>query len=367
MSIRCVLVLSLLFLTTLSQAGLDNIAVNDLGGQGVDQSSATIITDRLRTELFKTGAFNVLERQAMQDILKEQGFQQAGCVSDQCMVEMGQLLGVTRFVAGTVGKLGNIFTFNIRVVEVATGKIVFTESIDCDCTIDKVLTMSTPAIARKIAASTRETVQPVERPSPVKAPEPAKGSLAVKSAPPGARVMLDSAQAGHTPYIADSLMHGPRILQLDMDGYEPVKTSINIEPGNRTDLSYTLKHTRAYTDSVRAAEKAARNARQAVKSTTADNKKKHKLPPAVKIILGVAAAGCAGGGVAVNYLVNTKVQEDSRLKGEYAEQIDDAQYDTYQAQITENADAARQMEIVRNALYIGAGVLAVGFGVSFAF
>lgn len=133
-----------------AQAAKLNIAVSDLAGQGIDQSSTAIISDRLRTELFKQGDFTVLERNAMQEVLKEQGFQQTGCTSDACAVQIGQLLGVSYIVVGTVGKLGHLFTVDVRMIDVSNGKIVYSENVDCDCPIEKVLTNSVVSIAQKI-------------------------------------------------------------------------------------------------------------------------------------------------------------------------------------------------------------------------
>jgi TolB-like protein len=151
--------LLLLFISVplFSQGAKLNIAVSDLAGQGIDQSSTAIISDRLRTSLFKEGGFNVLERNAMQDILKEQGFQQSGCTSDACAVEIGQLLGVSYIIVGTVGKLGHLFTIDIRMIEVATAKIAYSESVDCDCPIEKVLTSSIVSIAKKITENVKST------------------------------------------------------------------------------------------------------------------------------------------------------------------------------------------------------------------
>ena len=87
-----------------------NIAVNDLRGEGIDKSSANIISERIRSELINTGVFRVMERAEMQTILKEQGFQQSGaCIDQQCLVQVGQLLGVDRIVAGSVGMIGSIY------------------------------------------------------------------------------------------------------------------------------------------------------------------------------------------------------------------------------------------------------------------
>ncbi len=148
----------------------NNVAVSDLTGQGVDQASAAIISDRLRTELFTTGAFKVLERQSMKDILKEQGFQQTGCTSDQCMVEIGQLLGVSHIISGTVGKLGEIFTLNVRMISVQTGEIVYTTSVDCRCAIEDVLTISVPSIAKKIAGRVRNPDSAAVQENPIVQP-----------------------------------------------------------------------------------------------------------------------------------------------------------------------------------------------------
>ena len=91
-----------------------NIAVNDLSGKGIEKSTAGIISDRLRSELIKTGVFRVMERNEMENVLKEQGFQKTGACDDaSCLIEVGQILGVDRMVAGSVGKVGNFFTISL--------------------------------------------------------------------------------------------------------------------------------------------------------------------------------------------------------------------------------------------------------------
>ena len=86
------------------------IAVLELQGEGVSLAEARTLTDRLRSRLVNTNVFHVLEREQMDEILGEQGFQQSGCVSDECAVEVGQLIGVQLMVAGSIGKIGNLYT-----------------------------------------------------------------------------------------------------------------------------------------------------------------------------------------------------------------------------------------------------------------
>ena len=79
--------------------GKTTIAVLDFEGKGIPKSETSILTDRLRNEVFKTGVFVVLERGQMDDVLKEQGFQQTGCISSECAIAVGRLLGVQQMVA----------------------------------------------------------------------------------------------------------------------------------------------------------------------------------------------------------------------------------------------------------------------------
>lgn len=107
----------------ISAQAKESFAVMDLEGRGISALEAATLTDRMRSELVKTGAVMVVERGQMQQILSEQDFQMTGCTSDECAVEIGQLLGVTKMVAGSIGKLGSTFTIDLRTINIATGAI----------------------------------------------------------------------------------------------------------------------------------------------------------------------------------------------------------------------------------------------------
>ena len=79
------------------------IAVLDFDGDGVSQSETRTLTNRLRDEMFNTGIYIVLERGKMDEVLKEQGFQQTGCVTSECAVEVGNMLGVQQMIGGSIG------------------------------------------------------------------------------------------------------------------------------------------------------------------------------------------------------------------------------------------------------------------------
>ena len=106
------------------------IAVLEFEGQGVSQSETKTLTDRLRDEIFNTGIYIVLARGEMDEVLKEQGFQQTGCVTSECAVEVGNMLGVQQMIGGSIGKVGNIYTVSARVIDVQTGEVLKSANYD---------------------------------------------------------------------------------------------------------------------------------------------------------------------------------------------------------------------------------------------
>jgi len=51
------------------------LAILDLHAGGVSETEADAISNRIRNELFLTGKYTVLEREAMEEVLSEQGLE----------------------------------------------------------------------------------------------------------------------------------------------------------------------------------------------------------------------------------------------------------------------------------------------------
>ena len=154
--------LSAPFAQSLSAIKKLNVAVMTLkSGSGMSAEEADLICDRLRGELFNTGKVNVMEREQMQTILKEQGFQQSGaCTDAACMVEVGQMLGVEKLVTGSIGKLGNLFMINLRVIDVKSGQITRVVSRDVKGAIEDVVT-NLGSIAAELVDGTANKTQTI--------------------------------------------------------------------------------------------------------------------------------------------------------------------------------------------------------------
>jgi TolB-like protein len=159
-------------------SGKVTVAVMDLEPKGVPENEVSALSDRLRTELFRTGTFDVMERGKMQDVLKEQGFQQSGaCNTDACAVEIGQLIGVQKMIGGSLGKVGKTYTVNLRMIDVKTGRIERSVTEDYTGEIDKLLTSVMRNVAYTLASSVQQEAPKAskqdKKPSAQAMPKPA--------------------------------------------------------------------------------------------------------------------------------------------------------------------------------------------------
>jgi len=103
------------------------IAVASFEPQGVSASDAAVVSDLLRSALVKEGSFSVVEKANMDRILAEQTFQQTGCTTSECAVKLGKILNVKYLVVGSFGKSMGQHLVALRVVEIETARIVYSD------------------------------------------------------------------------------------------------------------------------------------------------------------------------------------------------------------------------------------------------
>jgi TolB-like protein len=102
--------------------GKPRIAVWDVkivqGTQGLQPSTAEVLTDVVATDLAQTGQVQVIARQ---DVLAVLGFEkhkaQLGCMEQGCLAEIGGALGADYVVSGQVGRLGDQFRVSLIAVD----------------------------------------------------------------------------------------------------------------------------------------------------------------------------------------------------------------------------------------------------------
>lgn len=185
------------------ESQLITMAVIDLEGKGISQLEASTLTDRLRTSLVQTGKVDVLERAIMEDIFNETRFNLSGCVSTECAIEAGKILGVQQIVSGSIGKIGRTFTIDVRIIDVETSKILKVSPRDYTGDVDGLLD-----VIREIAFD----LVGGEDEGPF-------GVVEIVSTPSEATVYIDGIKLGLTPFTLDELMAGEHTIRMTKGGH----------------------------------------------------------------------------------------------------------------------------------------------------
>lgn len=213
------------FLSALYPQSKNNqIAIINLDAIGVTENESITLTDRLCNELVSTGKFTVIERSEMTTILQEQGFQQSGCTSDECAVEMGKLLNINMIIAGSIGKVGALYTISLRVIDVETGEILMTENEDCQCPIETILKSSMKNLALSLAGKSGSITS-------VSA-NAGKGDIYIKSSPDDAQIFVDGKKMGiNTPNTLRDLPVGEYVIKVKKGDFIGSKV-IQVKPND---------------------------------------------------------------------------------------------------------------------------------------
>ncbi|MCE5252016.1 hypothetical protein LLG96_17570 [bacterium] len=134
------------------------IAALDLEGNGVSQSEAKGLSDKLRSHIsgiMQQGVnlkakYDLIERTQMDKILDQFAIQNVGCVSDSCAVEFGKMLQVDRIVIGSVNLIGQTYSVTARIIDIETGKTIGSTERSLRGSIDDVLTMVIPEVGNNL-------------------------------------------------------------------------------------------------------------------------------------------------------------------------------------------------------------------------
>jgi N-acetylneuraminic acid mutarotase/TolB-like protein len=116
-----------------SAQGKELVAVLDLGILGGNEAQGVALSNQLRSELLKTGKVTLVDRTQMEAILKEQALQQTGCTSQECAVQVGQMLGVRKLVTGMLTKIAeDLWQVSVQLLDVESGETLVQETFNHD-------------------------------------------------------------------------------------------------------------------------------------------------------------------------------------------------------------------------------------------
>jgi TolB-like protein len=231
--------LAILLLLFSFASAQQTIAVIEFEGKGVSQTEASALSDELEIHLSNIGGYIVIERSERGNILEEQGFQQTGCVSSECAVEVGKLLGSQLIVVGSISKVGSTFSVTAKIVDVQTGKITRTANYKYRGIIDDLLLTGMAEVASQLIGQggPRAPVQAARPSVPVKR----MGSIHITADPEDAVVFVDDEGYKKTPLTVDSLDIGDHKVEVVKMGYLRETRMVEVKENETSELNIVLK------------------------------------------------------------------------------------------------------------------------------
>lgn len=103
-----------------------NIAVMDIIiKEGIHAQAGQALTDLVTSEIAKIEKYDVINRDDIRVMLEHMANKQLlDCDDTRCLAVIGGALGVDYLFAGNVGKVGNIFIINVKVIDINKAKVL---------------------------------------------------------------------------------------------------------------------------------------------------------------------------------------------------------------------------------------------------
>lgn len=133
------------------------VAVLDFEPVGLSKDEIRALSIRFANEFMSSskGQFKMVERQQVNSILKEQGFQQINnCSSSDCGVKIGEALGAKYIVVGSISKIGNLFSVNAKLINVQSSELIKSISHDQMGDLVSLMTSGMKESAQKLISQT---------------------------------------------------------------------------------------------------------------------------------------------------------------------------------------------------------------------
>lgn len=98
--------------------------------QGHVTTFGRYLAEELTTRLFRSGQFEVIERQLLNKVMEEQKLVSSGIIDAQSAITLGRILGVEAIASGTVTDLGTSVKVNARLISTETGGVFAVASVE---------------------------------------------------------------------------------------------------------------------------------------------------------------------------------------------------------------------------------------------
>jgi hypothetical protein len=167
--------------------------------------------------------------------------------------------------------------------------------------------------------------------------------------PLGAEVSIDEKKAGETPLLDSTVEPGPHAIVIKKYAYETIVKEVNLIPQEELELTFELKKSKVWADSVN-------------KIKTVKRQKRRFIQRVVYTALGAASAGAA-------LYFDQAANKNIRDAGAFAQTYDLAESgcDDLRTQYYDNRAAAKENIERRDIVAAVSGAIALGFALTFIF
>jgi len=193
-------------------------------------------TAKLGAEVFNLNVLNVLEREKMDAILEEQKFSLSGCVSDECIIEVGQLLAVNFIVTGSLQRLENFYVIDLKMIDVSSGKRVSHVNTTWNGSFTELLSGFVAQVSNELITIYLDR-QETDVLDIMTLKESPTGTVNLKISQADVLLILDGTASGKQPYreITLKLSPGKHTVRLMKEGFDDWEQEIAIMK-NRTTM-----------------------------------------------------------------------------------------------------------------------------------
>jgi len=214
--VKYLILLVFIAITGVARAQDAKVVFWRLKALGIEAETASRINDVLRNEIGRVPGFSLIEATRVTEVVSKHA-DLAGCQGEaDCLSQMGMLTGATLVVSGVLGTLGDLFSLDIKLVDVATKQEI------------RRVAQNWSGEEKFLIEVMRQTATRLLK------PEAYNGQLEVNVSAPGVEIFIDGDSMGRTPLKAPlKLSPGRHALKLVCAGFKDYEQFVDV-PFNRT-------------------------------------------------------------------------------------------------------------------------------------
>ncbi|MBI4979258.1 MAG: PEGA domain-containing protein [Spirochaetes bacterium] len=215
------------------------VGVLDFNAKNVTRMDASAASDIFRSEVVRSGKYDVIDRNNMDQILQEQAFQQTGCTETACAVKIGKMLNMEVMVYGTLMKVGTKMFLTVEMVSVESGKIMRSER-ETFTSIDKLEEAIRAVVGKLTGIEVVRAESKIERRDTTSIGTKGTGLLSIKSVGANdAKVFIDGKEKGRTPFLQE-VAKGKHSVKIYTEGFLMRTFETVIEEGKTQEITVAL-------------------------------------------------------------------------------------------------------------------------------